>query len=157
MRRLELIGILLVSLIAPSPVLAQTPSPASSNVADQIGSVRNRFLNAVRPDEIALLFAPDGAVVPGGAGRVAGREAIRELWQKIMAQFSSQLTLKSVRVESSGDLAYDSGDFEETSISLSDGKKHDVKGTYLMVFQRQPGGQWLILEQVWVASTQGSG
>lgn len=74
-----------------------------------------------------------------------------------MAQFSSQLTLKSVRVESSGDLAYDSGDFEETSISLSDGKKHDVKGTYLMVFQRQPGGQWLILEQVWVASTQGSG
>lgn len=161
MCRPAFLGSLLAVLLASSPALAQVPptqpsNPASSKVAEEIAGVRQRFAVAARADEVALLFAPDGAVVPGGTGRVSGREAIRALWQKILAQYSSRLTLQSVRVESSGDLAYDSGDFEETSISLADGKQHDVKGTYLMVFERQPGGEWLILEQVWVAGAPAS-
>jgi ketosteroid isomerase-like protein len=56
--------------------------------------------------------------------------------------------LKTLRAEHSDDLAYDSGDFEETVTSVSNGKQYQVKGNYLMVFRRAPGGKWLIVEQV---------
>jgi ketosteroid isomerase-like protein len=56
--------------------------------------------------------------------------------------------MTSLRVEQSGDLAYDSGDFEETVTSTSDStKKYTVSGSYLLVLKREHGN-WLILEQV---------
>jgi uncharacterized protein (TIGR02246 family) len=160
MRRRALLGLLLALSIAPDPTLAQAPAPPSSNVADEIARVRERFLAAVSekdPDEIALLFAPDASIVSGGAPRVTDREAIRDFWEGIVTRFTSESTLARTRFASSGDLAYESGDFAETSVSLRDGKQRHVEGTYLMVFQRQPEGQWLILEQIWVARPQVSG
>ena len=56
----------------------------------------------------------------------------------------------------SGDLAYDSGEYRESLVKLSDQTKAEVQGNYVMVFKRQPDGTWLIAEQMWTLVTPGS-
>ncbi len=82
-------------------------------------------------------------------GRVTGRPAIRDLSRGAMAALTSTTHFHGVRMESAGDLAYDSGDYDETTVSMSDGSRQNLKGSYLMVFKRQADGKWLIGEQIW--------
>jgi ketosteroid isomerase-like protein len=66
-----------------------------------------------------------------------------------MATFDSDLTLHSRNLEASGDLAYDSGDFEETLTNRASGAKIASKGSYIIIYKRQAGGTWQIVQQVW--------
>jgi uncharacterized protein (TIGR02246 family) len=154
----QLIGIFLTSLIMSALVFAQGQKPATSKEDEEVGKVIDQFLQAVRSkrlDDISQMYASDGSIV-GGNGRITGRAEIRNLWERILARYTSETTLTRVHIERSGNLAYESGDFQETSVSLSDGKKRDVKGTYLMVFRHQRGGSWLIVEQLWIPQTSAS-
>jgi ketosteroid isomerase-like protein len=65
-----------------------------------------------------------------------------------MAAFNSDLTLHSQNLEASGDLAYDSGDFQETLTNTATGAKIASKGSYIIIFKRQLGGNWQIVQQV---------
>lgn len=154
---------LIVMLLACSAVLAAGPArargPATSDASKEVAGVRERLVGAVRAkrlDDIAQLFAPDGSFLSRTTGRVSGRPAIRGLFEKVLGSFTSDITMTSVRVARSGDLAYDSGDFEETVTSTSDAtKKYSVKGSYLLVLKRERG-TWLIVEQVMLDRPQAS-
>lgn len=155
----RLIGIFLVCSLVSAGVSAQERKPAASNANKEIASIKDQLAEAVhskRLDDLALLFAPDATFLVSTTGRVSGRPAIRNLFEKVMAVVTSSIIMKSVRIEKSGDLAYDSGDFEETLIAMSDGKRRDIQGSYLLIFKRQRGGKWLIVEQVMTARTQPS-
>lgn len=133
-------------------VLFAAPSQNPSSVEDGIAKIRMdwaRDLREKRLNEIVMLYTPDADFISPDVGRVAGREAIRELCKKVMATFTSDLTFHSLKTENSGSLAYDSGEFTETLTKLSDGTKSDDHGSYLMVFKRQPDGNWLIVQQMW--------
>jgi len=65
-----------------------------------------------------------------------------------MATFDSNLTLHSQNLEASGDLAYDSGDFQESLTNIATGAKITSKGSYIIIFKRQPPGNWQIVQQV---------
>jgi ketosteroid isomerase-like protein len=65
-----------------------------------------------------------------------------------MATFNSDLSLHSHNLEASGDLAYDSGDFQENLTSIASGAKIASKGSYVIIFKRQPNGSWQIVQQV---------
>jgi len=67
-----------------------------------------------------------------------------------MAIFTSDITLRPVINERSGNLAYESGGFSETLTNVSDGKTQQSTGAYVMMYKRQPNGAWLIAEQVWI-------
>ena len=69
-----------------------------------------------------------------------------------MSTFTSDLTLHSQNLESSGDLAYDSGDFQETLTTIATGAKLTSKASYVMIFKRQPTGSWQIVQQVWTGT-----
>ena len=58
--------------------------------------------------------------------------AIRSLFQTHHATFNSDLTLHSQNLETSGDLAYDSGDFLETLTTITTGGKIPSKGSYIL-------------------------
>jgi ketosteroid isomerase-like protein len=62
--------------------------------------------------------------------------------------FDSDLTLHSQNLEVSGDLAYDSGDFQEILTTKATGAKINSKGSYLIIFERQSDGSWKIVQQV---------
>jgi len=65
-----------------------------------------------------------------------------------MGMFDSNLTLHSQNLEASGDLAYDSGDFQEVLIAKATGAKINTTGSYVIIFKREPDGTWKIIEQV---------
>jgi uncharacterized protein (TIGR02246 family) len=156
MQRRQLIGILLACLMASAPpAQARRPSPADES--KEAAKVKDRLVEAVRSkrlDDIAQLFSPEGSFLTRTTGRVTGRPAIRGLFEKVLGAFTSDITMTSVRVERSGDLAYDTGDFEETVTSTSDAtKKYNVRGNYLLVLKRERGS-WLIVEQVMTDRTR---
>ena len=138
--------------------LAQSPRKAA-RVADEIVRLRTEWakdLRAKQLDQIATLYAPDAVyLLPSGA-RVTGRPAIRDICKKIMDHFTSEITFQSLASDHSGDLAYDSGEYRESLVKLSDQTKAEVQGNYVMIFRRQPDGTWLIAEQMWTLVTPGS-
>ena len=90
-------------------------------------------------------FNPAANASPGSA-------ALRTLFQNIMATFNSGLTLHSQNLETSGDLAHDSGDFQETLTTIATGAKITSKGSYIMIFKRQADGSWQIIQHAWMGT-----
>jgi uncharacterized protein (TIGR02246 family) len=132
-------------------------STTTLSVGAEIARVREQWANDLREkrlDAIAMLYAPDASFISGPSGRITGRPAIRNLCQGAMAALTSTTHFHSVRMEGAGDLAYDSGDYDETTVSMSDGSKQNLKGSYLMVFKRQMDGKWLIAEQMWTEAVK---
>jgi len=129
---------------------AKTPL-AGNEAVSEMAKIRvdwPKALYSKQLDQIAMLYAPDAVFISAG-DRFTGRPAIRELCKNAMATYTSNMSLHSIITGHSGDLAYDSGDYRETVMTISDGITKNLSGNYLMVFQRQTDGHWLILQQVW--------
>jgi ketosteroid isomerase-like protein len=105
-------------------------------------------LHSKHLDQILMRYATNAVFLPPST-RIAGQPAIREHFKMIMATFNSDLSLHSIDTQQSGDLAYDSGDYQETMEQISDGTKHEYQGNYLVIYQRQKDGKWLIVEHMW--------
>jgi ketosteroid isomerase-like protein len=103
-------------------------------------------------EPILKSYAPDAVFLQPNGDRIAGSAALRTLFQFIMATFNSDLTLHSVSLETSGDLAYDSGDFQENLTVIASGAKITSKGSYIIIYKRQPDGSWLIVQHVWTGT-----
>lgn len=98
-------------------------------------------------DALMTLYAEDAVFLPANGSRVAGRAAIRDLFEKALAANASNLRVNSKVTEQSGDLAYDSGEYEETT--TSGGVTRSGRGNYLVVFRRSGKDQWRIIEHMW--------
>jgi ketosteroid isomerase-like protein len=119
---------------------------------DTFGELREAWARNLHDKHIeasAAEYAADGEFLQPDGSRVKGTAALRHLFEMITRTFDSDLTFTSVRVETSGDLAYDSGTYRETLIARATGKRQDSKGSYLTVYHRERGGPWLIVQQVW--------
>lgn len=145
-----------VVVIAAATVFATLPSaawaaPKPSNAAT-LAKMRGEWVQDRRTkqlESILKFYAADASFLQPNGDRVTGSAAIRNLFQMIMATFDSDLTLHSRNLEVSGDLAYDSGDFEENLTTIATGAKITSKGSYVIVYKRQPTGAWQIVQQVW--------
>jgi ketosteroid isomerase-like protein len=109
-------------------------------------------LHSKQLEPILRLYAPDAVFLQPTGERIAGSPALRTLFQNIMAAFNSDLTLHSQNLETSGDLAYDSGDFQENLTAIATGAKINSKGSYVIIFKRQPDGSWQIVQQVFTGT-----
>jgi ketosteroid isomerase-like protein len=126
--------------------------PAASNVADDLAKLRGQWaqdLHDKQLDKIIALYAADAAFLAPSGGRFTGQTEIRGLFKTIMDTVTSNITFHSIVTESSGDLAFDSGDYSETLVPTKSGPDQHYKGDYLIVFRRQKDGAWLIVQQVW--------
>lgn len=132
------------------PMVIRSEDPSSA--ADAIAKVREDWakrLRAKQLEPLVDLYAADGVFLIPNGQRFAGRDAIRELCRNTMAMMTSDISLRSIVTESSGDLAYDSGQFDETLTRVSDGNKFESHGSYLTVLKKQLNGSWLIVQQAW--------
>jgi ketosteroid isomerase-like protein len=131
---------------------ASQEKPRASSVAEELAKLREQWVRELHDkqlDPIIALYAPDAAFLSPSGGRFTGQGAIRGLFKTIMDTVTSNLTLHSMVTESSGDLAYDSGDYTETLVPTKGGPDQHYQGDYLMVFKRQKDGKWLIVQHVW--------
>jgi len=117
---------------------AQTPSSLSfAWAADWSGK---------KLDPMMRLYASDPVFLPTSGERWEGAAAIRKNLAAGLSRFTADLRLHSIKSETSGTLAYDSGSYEETVMPVRGGKAMHLKGNYLFVLVREHG-DWKIREQ----------
>jgi ketosteroid isomerase-like protein len=105
-------------------------------------------LHEKRIEQFVMMYAPNASFI-GGGKRFTGRPSIHEITKSVMELFVSEIELRSIKVEFSGDLAYDSGEYRETQTTLSDGSKISIRGDYLTIYERSAGKKWMIVQQIW--------
>lgn len=93
------------------------------------------------------LYADDAVFLPSIGGRVVGRAAIRTLFAQALAVTMPTLRLTSKESGLSDELAFDSGEYEETLVS-QDGSR-EIRGSYLVVLRRDGRGAWRIVQHMW--------
>jgi ketosteroid isomerase-like protein len=146
------------AFLAFATILAPTFSPAAASRAstlETLSKIREDWVQDLRTkqlDPILKFYAPDAVFLQPTGERITGSAALRTLFQSIMATFDSDLTLHSQNLEASGDLAYDSGDFQETLTTIATGAKITAKGSYIIIYKRQPKGSWQIVQHVWTGT-----
>jgi ketosteroid isomerase-like protein len=124
---------------------------ASANNASEISAISTlwaREWTARHPDTVLALYADDAVFHAPDHGRIAGRAAINDLFRLMQSTVIPSITLHSTRSQIAGNLAYDSGEFQETLTMKADNSTRQYHGTYLMVFRRE-AGKWLIIEHMW--------
>src|ERR1700687_563508 len=146
-----------IALLAFATILAPTFSAAAPQASTIVTLAKIREagvydLRTKQLEPILKFYAPDAAFLLPSGERITGSAALRNLFQTIMATFHSDLTLHSQNLGTSGDLASDSGDFQETLTTIAAGAKITSKGSYIIIFKRQPNGSWQIVQQVFTGT-----
>jgi ketosteroid isomerase-like protein len=152
-RRAAIAFLAVATILAPafSPT---TAAPQASTIV-ALAKIREAWVLDLRTKQlepILKFYASDAVLLQPTGERITGSAPLRTLFQNIMATFNSDLTLHSLNLETSGDLAYDSGDFQETLTNIVTGAKITSKGSYIIIFKRQPEGSWQIIQHVWTGT-----
>ena len=133
---------------------AQSAPPQASTIVT-LAKIRQAWVEDLRYkklEPILKVYAADAVFLQPSGERITGSAALRTLFQNITATFDSDLVLHSQNLEASGDLAYDSGDFEETLTTITTGAKITSKGSYIIIYRRQPSGDWQIVQHAWMGN-----
>lgn len=142
------------AMLAPGFLAKAGGMPQASTIVT-LAKLREDWVRDLRTKQLEPIlktYAVDAVFLQPNGDRISGAAALRALFQNIMATFNSDLTLHSKNLEASGDLAYDSGEFEETLTNVATGAKISSKGSYVIIFKRQPGGSWQIVQHVWTGT-----
>jgi uncharacterized protein (TIGR02246 family) len=146
--------LLFATIFSTASPPAATAVPQASTIA-AIAKIRDAWVQDLRNkrlESILKFYASDAVFLQPNGDRITGSAALRALFQNVMATFSSDLALRSQNLETSGDLAYDSGDFQETLTTIATGAKINSKGSYIMILKRQPDGSWKIIQHAWMGT-----
>jgi ketosteroid isomerase-like protein len=130
------------------PVLAagrEAPGTAVSDISEQWAG----YWNAKNLGAIMTLYGPEPMFLPTTGHGWQGAAEIRKNFAGLLANYDPRINLHSVRSEVSGNLAYDSGTYDEVVAPVKGGKAIHASGNYLFLFKRAKGGRWKILEQTW--------
>jgi uncharacterized protein (TIGR02246 family) len=123
----------------------------SAHAQDTLSAQWATQWNAKNLAAVMELYAPRPAFLPTIGPRWAGTDNIRKNFSGLLTTYDPHISLRSIASENSGELAYDSGTYDETITPVKGGKPIASKGSYLFLFQRQPDGSWKILEQTWTS------
>ncbi|MCM3871497.1 MAG: SgcJ/EcaC family oxidoreductase [Pyrinomonadaceae bacterium] len=150
---ISLLAALLISATAEAGTersVSTRSQPVDQRTANGIAQISETWAKewgAKNLNALMALYAEDAVFLPANGSRVTGRAAIRDLFEKALAVNASELRIHSKVTEQSGDLAYDSGEYEETG--TSSGVARSGRGNYLVVFRRHGKDQWRIVEHMW--------
>lgn len=124
---------------------------AADKLRQAIDAGNGTFLTAYKAGDAAKLasvYAKDAAVLPPGADRMNGRDAVQKFWQGAMDAGIRNVTLKSLEVAGRGNFAYETGEFA-LDAPAKDGKLVHTTGKYLVVWKRTGDGKWQIFRDIW--------
>ena len=91
------------------------------------------------PAAMAALYAPDGLLVSPSGPIVRGREALRAYYTNRFASGARGHAIKVVEVHVQGNGGYGLAQFSVT-VPLATGGTHEVHGSIVTIYQRDPDG-----------------
>jgi ketosteroid isomerase-like protein len=130
-------------------------APHGDDGKNVFGALRQewaRNLHDKHVDASVAEYAADAEFINPDGSRAHGTAELRHLFETVTGMFDSDLVFESKKVEISGDLAYDSGTYQEGLTVRATGKAQRASGSYLTVYRRGKDGAWLIVEQVWTGA-----
>jgi uncharacterized protein (TIGR02246 family) len=101
-------------------------------------------------EKTVAFYSEDAMVLPPNASAATSKEAIRRVWQDLLASPGLVISWKTTKVEvaKSGDLACLSGTYDLTMNDAS-GKPVDDHGKYVEVWEKQADGKWKCGTDIW--------
>jgi ketosteroid isomerase-like protein len=95
-------------------------------------------------------YSADAIVLPPNAPIATTKEAIRKIWQDMIASPGLVISWKATKVEvaKSGDLGFVSGTYELTMNDAS-GKPANERGKYVEVWEKKADGKWKCGTDTW--------
>jgi uncharacterized protein (TIGR02246 family) len=139
-------------------IAASSPKTAAQSVTTQparasIDAVVAQFVKEFNSKDAAAAashYAEDAAAFPPDQPRVEGRQNIQKMWQEVMDASVSDLTLTTIEVEESGNLALESGTLSFKAPG-QDGKPTNIAGKYVVVWKKAADGTWQLYRDIWSA------
>jgi ketosteroid isomerase-like protein len=143
-----------VCLLGCNQQAAQAPPPPDTRATDEAAiraaSAEWAKVAAAKDLEKTLSYhSDDASMFPPNMPIATGPEARREAWTEMLAPAELVFSNAATKVEAarSGDLAYEIGTFEE-SFKDGNGKPVKVVGKYVVVWKKQPTGQWKAIADI---------
>jgi len=99
-------------------------------------------------DGLAARYTEDAVLMPAGREPVQGRQAIRNFFAEDIKDFPKHsMTVKSLRVEASGSVLVDSGEYIYDGVD-TEGKPLHLTGNYNTIM-KQADGKWHTAIEIW--------
>jgi uncharacterized protein (TIGR02246 family) len=157
---------LLVMAAACRPTPEDSASPATGaagaatfSAADEaaVRAVDSAFAAASRAGDgaaVGALYASDATLMPPGDSSRHGA-GITTYWSGVFSAYSFPVSLTSVSVEGSGDLAISTGTYRVVMTPKAAGARPLPldNGKYLGVLKRQADGSWKYIYDTWNSDT----
>jgi uncharacterized protein (TIGR02246 family) len=99
---------------------------------------------------VSAFYAADAQFFATHVPPLSGHVAIAAFFRGLVAGLQ-KVSLKTTRVENSGDLAYGTGVYEMT-LAGPDGKTTEDRGKYVVVYKKQPDGAWRAVANIFNTS-----
>jgi len=159
MKRIPAVAALIVLAFTIACTQAPPPEPPDTRAADE-SAIRAavaewaKAAEAKDAEKFLSFYAPNGSLMPPGMSTATGTTALREAVTGLMAMPGlDKLTFGTTAVEvaRSGDLAYETGTYEETVTDPKTKKTTTAKGKYVCVWKKQADGSWKVLADIFNA------
>jgi len=101
-------------------------------------------------DKTVSYYAADAVVFAPNAPGATTKDAIRNAWKEMLTAPGAAISWKASKVEvaKSGELAYVTGTYEDTTTDAS-GKPVKGHGNYVAIFKKQADGTWKVVVDIW--------
>ncbi len=104
--------------------------------------------NAGNAAGVVELYTEDAALMPPGAARLDGRDAIQQYWQGMLDAGVGDFSLATQEVEEAGDSAVEVGVISATAPGDGDARV-TFTGKYVVVWKRNGVGSWRLHRDIW--------
>lgn len=112
------------------------------------GRVIAESVNSKDASKIAPLYTEDGCVMPPGAPRQDGREAVQAFWQAAIDMDLADVVLTTQEVEELGDTATEVGAVSGT-LPGEGGARTPLTGKYIVLWKKGADGTWRLHRDIW--------
>ncbi len=125
-------------------------------IRSRIEETNAQFTAAVNRGDtatVAGLYTTDATVLPPNATAVRGRAEIKGLFDGMVERMGiPKLTLTTLEVTELGETAYEVGSYTMKA-KLPSGEAMTDAGKYVVIWQRQRGGDWKLHVDIWNSDT----
>jgi len=148
-------AVLLVAV--PSFALLSCATPQNMDVATvrmaiEAGSAKwMEAFNRGDAAGVAALYAEDATVLPPNSQMIQGRPGIESFWSGAIQMGLRDVSLTTVEVAGSGDMAYEIGKYT-LKIQPAGRRAITDSGKYVVAWKRQTDGTWRLHADIWNSS-----
>jgi len=97
---------------------------------------------------VAALYTSDAQIMPPGASRIDGRQAIQDFWQGFVDANVGDLVLRSDEIEDFGNQALDIGTVSASAPGEADSRVQ-LTGKYIVLWTQDANGAWQLHRDIW--------